>query len=317
MKTIWRSSTRGSSKGKDISTIKSLRVLRVLRPLKTIKRLPKLKAVFDCVVNSLKNVLNILIVYMLFMFIFAVVAVQLFKGRFFYCTDESKEFERDCRGEYLVYDRDEVKAQKREWKKYDFHYDNVAWALLTLFTVSTGEGWPQVLKHSVDSTYENQGPSPGYRMEMSIFYVVYFVVFPFFFVNIFVALIIITFQEQGDKMMEDYSLEKNERACIDFAINAKPLTRHMPKNKLSFQYRMWQFVVSPPFEYSIMALIALNTIVLMMKNLNIVFTTFFFMESVLKIIAFGPLNYFRDAWNIFDFVSVLGSITDILVTELG
>ena len=47
------------------------------------------------------------------------------------------------RGEYLVYDRDEVKAQKREWKKYDFHYDNVAWALLTLFTVSTGEGWPQ------------------------------------------------------------------------------------------------------------------------------------------------------------------------------
>lgn len=68
----------------------------------------------------------------------------------------------------------------------------------------------RVLKHSVDATYENQGPSPGYRMEMSIFYVVYFVVFPFFFVNIFVALIIITFQEQGDKMMEEYSLEKNE-----------------------------------------------------------------------------------------------------------
>lgn len=55
------------------------------------------QAVFDCVVNSLKNVLNILIVYMLFMFIFAVIAVQLFKGRFFYCTDESKELEKDCR----------------------------------------------------------------------------------------------------------------------------------------------------------------------------------------------------------------------------
>ena len=62
----------------------------------------------------------------------------------------------------------------------------------------------------MDATYEEQGPSPGYRMELSIFYVVYFVVFPFFFVNIFVALIIITFQEQGDKMMEEYSLEKNE-----------------------------------------------------------------------------------------------------------
>uniref|UniRef100_A0A5F8GDA6 Voltage-dependent P/Q-type calcium channel subunit alpha n=1 Tax=Monodelphis domestica TaxID=13616 RepID=A0A5F8GDA6_MONDO len=312
--------------GKDINTIKSLRVLRVLRPLKTIKRLPKLKAVFDCVVNSLKNVFNILIVYMLFMFIFAVVAVQLFKGKFFHCTDESKEFEKDCRGKYLLYEKNEVKARDREWKKYEFHYDNVLWALLTLFTVSTGEGWPQVLKHSVDATFENQGPSPGYRMEMSIFYVVYFVVFPFFFVNIFVALIIITFQEQGDKMMEEYSLEKNERACIDFAISAKPLTRHMPQNKQSFQYRMWQFVVSPPFEYTIMAMIALNTIVLMMKVsaydnalrvFNIVFTSLFSLECVLKIMAFGILNYFRDAWNIFDFVTVLGSITDILVTEFG
>ena len=57
---------RGSSTGQNLSTIKSLRVLRVLRPLKTIKRVPKLKAVFDCVVNSLKNVFNILIVYILF-----------------------------------------------------------------------------------------------------------------------------------------------------------------------------------------------------------------------------------------------------------
>ncbi|XP_034519659.1 voltage-dependent N-type calcium channel subunit alpha-1B, partial [Ailuropoda melanoleuca] len=322
------------SKGKDINTIKSLRVLRVLRPLKTIKRLPKLKvrawSRFDCVVTSLRNVLNILVVYVLFMLIFAVIAVQLFKGKFFYCTDESKGLERDCRGQYLDYEKEEVEAQPRQWKKYDFHYDNVLWALLTLFTVSTGEGWPMVLKHSVDATYEEQGPSPGYRMELSIFYVVYFVVFPFFFVNIFVALIIITFQEQGDKVMSECSLEKNERACIDFAISAKPLTRYMPQDKQSFQYKTWTFVVSPPFEYFIMAMIALNTVVLMMKFydapyeyelmlkcLNIVFTSMFSMECVLKIIAFGVLNYFRDAWNVFDFVTVLGSITDILVTEIA
>ena len=58
------------------------------------------QAVFDCVVNSLKNVLNILIVYILFMFIFAVIAVQLFKGKFFFCTDESKGLEKDCKSVY-------------------------------------------------------------------------------------------------------------------------------------------------------------------------------------------------------------------------
>nr|XP_012415954.1 PREDICTED: voltage-dependent N-type calcium channel subunit alpha-1B-like [Odobenus rosmarus divergens] len=56
---------------------------------------------------------------------------------------------------------------------------------------------------------------------------------------------------------------------------------------------------------------------LMLKCLNIVFTYMFSMECVLKIIAFGVLNYFRDAWNVFDFVTVLGSITDILVTEVA
>lgn len=86
---------KGGSVG-HLSTIKSLRVLRVLRPLKTIKRVPKLKAVFDCVVNSLKNVINILIVYILFQFIFAVIAVQLFNGKFFYCNDASKRTEADC-----------------------------------------------------------------------------------------------------------------------------------------------------------------------------------------------------------------------------
>ncbi|XP_076736732.1 voltage-dependent R-type calcium channel subunit alpha-1E isoform X5 [Maylandia zebra] len=315
-----------NNKGRDIKTIKSLRVLRVLRPLKTIKRLPKLKAVFDCVVTSLKNVFNILIVYKLFMFIFAVIAVQLFKGKFFYCTDSSKDTEKDCQGYYIDYGKDKKEVKRREWKRHEFHYDNVIWALLTLFTVSTGEGWPQVLQHSVDVTEEDRGPSHGNRMEMSIFYVIYFVVFPFFFVNIFVALIIITFQEQGDKMMEECSLEKNERACIDFAISAKPLTRYMPQNRHTFQYRLWHFVVSPSFEYTVLAMIALNTIVLMMKyysappayeavlkHLNTAFTVLFSVECILKILAFGFLNYFRDTWNIFDFITVLGSITEIVV----
>uniref|UniRef100_A0A8C2X2G9 Voltage-dependent calcium channel type A subunit alpha-1 n=1 Tax=Cyclopterus lumpus TaxID=8103 RepID=A0A8C2X2G9_CYCLU len=315
-----------NNKGRDIKTIKSLRVLRVLRPLKTIKRLPKLKAVFDCVVTSLKNVFNILIVYKLFMFIFAVIAVQLFKGKFFYCSDSSKDTEKDCQGYYIDYSKDKKEVKRRDWKRHEFHYDNVIWALLTLFTVSTGEGWPQVLQHSVDVTEEDRGPSHGNRMEMSIFYVIYFVVFPFFFVNIFVALIIITFQEQGDKMMEECSLEKNERACIDFSIGAKPLTRYMPQNRHTFQYRLWHFVVSPSFEYTVLAMIALNTIVLMMKyysappayeavlkHLNTAFTVLFSVECVLKIMAFGFLNYFRDTWNIFDFITVLGSITEIFV----
>ncbi|ESN92149.1 hypothetical protein HELRODRAFT_119050, partial [Helobdella robusta] len=324
------------SAGKNLNTIKSLRVLRVLRPLKTINRVPKLKAVFDCVVNSLKNVFNIMVVYMLFQFIFAVMAVQLFKGKFFYCNDDSKDNKPDCRGNYFEYEsRNGVyvaTVNQRKWKQWDFHYDNVASAMLTLFAVQTGEGWPLVLRHSVDITRENRGPQPGNHMELALFYIVYFIVFPFFFINIFVALIIITFQEQGEHELEDQEMDKNQKQCIDFVMNAKPTSRYMPSQKCGLRYKVWQLVVSPPFEYFIMSMIAFNTLLLMMKfgtaetsltytnvltNMNMFLTILFFVEAILKIIAFLPRNYFREMWNIFDFVTVLGSSADVLFTEFG
>ena len=39
----------------------------------------------------------------------------------------------------------------------------------------------------------------------------------------------------------------------------------MPKNRRSFKFRVWRLVVSSPFEYFIMVMIAMNTIILMMK----------------------------------------------------
>ena len=39
----------------------------------------------------------------------------------------------------------------------------------------------------------------------------------------------------------------------------------MPKEMDSFKYKIWRVVVSTPFEYFIMILIVLNTILLMMK----------------------------------------------------
>ena len=56
-----------------------------------------------------------------------------------------------------------------------------------------------------------------------------------------------------------------QKACIDFSIQAKPLERYMPKERDSFKYKLWRVVVSTPFEYFIMFLIVLNTILLMMK----------------------------------------------------
>jgi len=50
----------------------------------------------------------------------------------------------DCRGEYFEYDVASKlpTVNQRQWKSWDFGYDNVLAAMLTLFAVQTGEGWP-------------------------------------------------------------------------------------------------------------------------------------------------------------------------------
>lgn len=205
------------------------------------------------------------------------------------------------RGQFYNYDEGYPVIVDRVWMKWDFHYDNFIFAFLTLFTVQTGEGWPQILEHSLDVTSENHGPKKSNKLDYSIFYIIYFVVFPFFFVNIFVALIIITFQEQGEASLAEAEVDKNQKSCMEFALNAKPMRLYVPAVKSGLSYRCYQLCSSPPFENFILLLITVNTFILMMKwhnqsqeikgilkIVNVVFTTLFTLECGMKIIAYGP-----------------------------
>lgn len=55
------------------------------------------------------------------------------------------QFKFSCRGTYLVFEDgvvDSPSIKERSWVNNRFHFDNVGRAMLTLFTVSTFEGWP-------------------------------------------------------------------------------------------------------------------------------------------------------------------------------
>ena len=54
------------------------------------------------------------------------------------------------------------------------------------------------------------GPIRDYKIHMSIYYVCFVVVFAFFFINIFVALIIVTFQESGERNIQASDLDRNQ-----------------------------------------------------------------------------------------------------------
>ncbi|XP_070246874.1 voltage-dependent L-type calcium channel subunit alpha-1D isoform X3 [Myotis yumanensis] len=312
-----------------ISVVKILRVLRVLRPLRAINRAKGLKHVVQCVFVAIRTIGNIMIVTTLLQFMFACIGVQLFKGKFYRCTDEAKSNPEECRGLFILYKDGEIDnpvVHERLWQNSDFNFDNVLSAMMALFTVSTFEGWPELLYKAIDSNGENVGPIYNYRVEISIFFIIYIIIVAFFMMNIFVGFVIVTFQEQGEKEYKNCELDKNQRQCVEYALKARPVRRYIPKNP--YQYKFWYVVNSSPFEYMMFVLIMLNTLCLAMQHyeqskmfndamdiLNMVFTGVFTVEMVLKVIAFKPKGYFSDAWNTFDSLIVIGSIIDVALSE--
>ncbi|XP_007456198.1 PREDICTED: voltage-dependent L-type calcium channel subunit alpha-1S [Lipotes vexillifer] len=313
-----------------ISVVKILRVLRVLRPLRAINRAKGLKHVVQCVFVAIRTIGNIVLVTTLLQFMFACIGVQLFKGKFFSCNDLSKMTEEECRGHYYVYkdgDPTQMELRPRQWTHNSFHFDNVLSAMMSLFTVSTFEGWPELLYRAMDSQEEDGGPAHNRRPEVAVFFIAYIILVALFMMNIFVGFVIVTFQEQGETEYKNCELDKNQRQCVQYALKARPLKCYIPKNPC--QYQVWYVVTSSYFEYLMFALIMLNTICLGMQHynqseqmdhisdiLNVAFTTIFTVEMVLKLMAFKARGYFGDPWNVFDFLIVIGSIIDVILSEI-
>ncbi|ROI69443.1 Voltage-dependent L-type calcium channel subunit alpha-1D [Anabarilius grahami] len=290
-----------------------------------------LKSVIQCVFVAIRTIGNILIVTTLLQFMFACIGVQLFKGRFYRCTDEAKHTPEECKGTFVVFkdgDMNHPMVRERVWENSDFNFDNVLMGMLALFTVSTFEGWPQLLYKAIDANAENRGPIYNYRVEISIFFIIYIIIIAFFMMNIFVGFVIITFREQGEAEFKNCELNKNQRQCVYYALKAQPIKIYIPKNPS--QLKFWRIINSSQFEYIMFVLILLNTLTLgvqhyeqsklfnfVMDILNMIFTTLFTFEMIIKLLALRPYHYFIDAWNSFDALIVVGSLVDIMIAEFS
>ena len=157
----------------------------------------------------------------------------------------------------------------------------------------------RMLYRCIDSHEEDRGPEYNYRRIVAVYFIVYLIIIAFFMVNIFVGFVIITFQSEGEREFEDCELDKNQRNCVAFAMAAKPIQSYIPQT--SWQYKLWNVITSQPFEYSIFALISLNTVTMAMgfheqpeaytqflTQINIIFSVLFAIECFLKLAAMGP-----------------------------
>lgn len=72
--------------GSDLQFIKILRLLRTLRPLRVISHNVALKMIVIALLESVGGIFNVTIVVLMVWLIFAIMGVNSFGGKFFYCS---------------------------------------------------------------------------------------------------------------------------------------------------------------------------------------------------------------------------------------
>lgn len=77
----------------DIDALKILRMLRILRPLRVVSHNVQLKMIVIALLDAGGSIFNVIIVVLVVWLMFAIFAVNQFKGKFFYCSIEKYQYQ--------------------------------------------------------------------------------------------------------------------------------------------------------------------------------------------------------------------------------
>ena len=184
--------------GVNISAVKSLRILRILRPLKIISKNKSLKIALTSLVNSIPKIANLQVIVFFFMFLLAILQTTLLSGKFYKCHTDHLEHLSYREREVGIVDKWDCINSGGEWLNPYMHFDDTLWSLLTLFTVQTTEGWIGVMWDSTNAVGVDLQPQENSAPYMAIVFIVLIIIISMLFLNLFVGVVIETFNAEKD-----------------------------------------------------------------------------------------------------------------------
>uniref|UniRef100_A0ACB8FW55 Uncharacterized protein n=1 Tax=Sphaerodactylus townsendi TaxID=933632 RepID=A0ACB8FW55_9SAUR len=176
------------------------------------------------------------------------------------------------------------------WVNNTVNFNNVGNGYLALLQVATFKGWTDIMYAAVDASKDGKPPCCERNKYAYLFFVAFIIFGSFFMLNLFIGVVIDNFNQQRKKI--NY---------VEF-VNMSRLVVKMPARQRS------EGVMAVEHEGQ-----GEETEKLLSK-INVVFVTIFTGECLMKMFALRHY-YFRDSWNIFDFVIVILSITSSAATS--
>ncbi|XP_069066231.1 voltage-dependent T-type calcium channel subunit alpha-1H isoform X4 [Pleurodeles waltl] len=306
---------------KILGILRVLRLLRTLRPLRVISRAPGLKLVVETLISSLRPIGNIVLICCAFFIIFGILGVQLFKGKFYYCEGlDTKN----------ITNRSDCIQARYKWVRRKYNFDNLGQALMSLFVLSSKDGWVNIMYDGLDAVAIDVQPVRNNNPWMLLYFISFLLIVSFFVLNMFVGVVVENFHKCRQHQEAEEARRREEKR-----------QRRLEKKRRKAQRRPYYADYSPVRRYIhtlctshyldlfITFIIGINVITMSMehynqpesleealKYCNYVFTIVFVFEAVLKLVAFGFRRFFKDRWNQLDLAIVLLSIMGITLEEI-
>ncbi|CAL2050633.1 unnamed protein product [Caenorhabditis brenneri] len=332
---------------KIFGVIRVLRLLRALRPLRVINRAPGVKLVVMTLISSLKPIGNIVLICCTFFIIFGILGVQLFKGMMYHCIGPevgNVTTKVDC-----------LEDNRNKWVNHRYNFDNLGQALMSLFVLSSKDGWVSIMYQGIDAVGVDIQPIENYNEWRMIYFISFLLLVGFFVLNMFVGVVVENFhkcKEALEREMREKEKEKRLKRKLKRQKFEESMAGKRKKNRIvwagsalksifsverNYPYYhdyghtrlfLHGIVTSKYFDLAIAAVIGINVISMAMefymmpmglkyvlKALNYFFTAVFTLEAAMKLIALGFKRFFIEKWNRLDMFIVILSIAGIIFEE--
>jgi len=253
------------------------------------------------------------------------------------CESCQIECEAQCRCpefcEGLVRDAALCLEQGSRWlPSISQSFDNIWYSMLTLFEISTTEGWVDVMYSAADSVQPYVQPKRDHNETLWVpFFMLYIFFSNMFIINLSVGVIVDKFmsQKQANSSVCLTDPQKKWVNCITSLYARRQIvTLTDLHEKPTIRRKVYELVSSPAFETTIMGAIVVNTLFLAAKitptpfpewepfleAVNYIFAGVFTIECLLKLFALHG-NYWGDRWNVFDFSCVVATLAGIIISK--
>lgn len=313
----------------ELKFMRSFRLFRALRPLRLINRVKRMRLLIATLIHVLPELGSMFLLGLFQFMIFAILGSQLFAGSFDYCNDTAVPDVKSCVGTFI-----DAKGAHltRKWLHPPLNFDNTLISLLTLFVVVTRDGWQAIMFQGMDANGVDKQPSLNKSGWTAIYFVCFIIILSFVWLSMMVAIVCESYKRARELSSSTRTLTKEQQEWKEvFRIKARSSElRNVSDDyaggapRFFIRKSAFSLVTHRRFERFIIFCIIANTMTIatqhygqseqyaeIQRGANIAFSWIFLLELCFKLVALFPKRYFKQPWNVFDFIVVVSSIPDL------